>query len=82
MDNFALSPFKLFLMLSLSLAIGTFPFILFLFFLFAFLLLSVYYWTLLLRVSPKAHPRVHVDQPGLSVVICARNEYANLKENL
>lgn len=49
---------------------------------FIFLLQMVYYWVIFWRLGryQKQHP--NTQQQGVSIVICARNEYEHLKENL
>ena len=69
-------------MFSLSLAPGSLLFYLFLIYAFAFVVLNCFHWFIYIRISLYKENLVSKKREGLSVVICARNEYVNLKENL
>ncbi|MCX6251890.1 MAG: glycosyltransferase [Bacteroidetes bacterium] len=51
-------------------------------FIFLFILLNLYYWCIFFRLAWSKEKPVKPGQKGVSVVICARNEYFHLKENL
>ena len=58
------------------------PLILLGLFAFAFLLLQIYYWIIFWRLARYKHHEVTSPLKGVSVVICAHNEYHHLKETL
>lgn len=58
------------------------PIILLSFFAFAFILQQVFYWVIFLRLGRYKHPENSSGPKGVSVVICAHNEYHHLKETL
>ena len=69
-------------MISLSLAPGSLYFFIFIIYFSTFILLNVYYWFLFLRFVLFKEKTGLIEKQGLSVVLCARNEYLDLKENL
>jgi glycosyltransferase involved in cell wall biosynthesis len=69
-------------MLDLSLSPGDTLFYLFLIYIFAFLIQQCFYWILFIRIAFKRGHVPRTASVGISVVICARNEYENLKNNL
>ena len=66
----------------LSLSPGDLLFYLFLIYIFAFLVQQCFYWILFIRIAFKKGHDLKTASGGISVVICARNEYENLKKNL
>jgi glycosyltransferase involved in cell wall biosynthesis len=65
-----------------SLVSGSLNFYLFIIFFFAFLVQQAFYWILFVRLAFFKNDPVISLTGGISVVICARNEYNHLKENL
>jgi cellulose synthase/poly-beta-1,6-N-acetylglucosamine synthase-like glycosyltransferase len=49
---------------------------------FLFILLNLYYWCIFFRLARKKDKEEKSGHKGVSVVICARNEYYHLKDNL
>mgnify|MGYP001229694986 CR=1 FL=1 len=51
-------------------------------FAFVFLLQQIYYWAIFRRLGSYRHPENHGKEKGVSVVICAHNEFHHLSESL
>lgn len=69
-------------MFDLSVSPGSFIFYLFVIFIIAFFIQQAFYWVLFIRIALFKNNSIKPGVGGISVVICARNEYESLKGNL
>lgn len=56
--------------------------LLFILFILTFVFLNLYYWVIFYRLAIHKEKAEKINEQGVSVVICARDEYFRLKENL
>lgn len=56
--------------------------LLFILFILTFVFLNLYYWVIFYRLAIHKEKAEKISEQGVSVVICARDEYSRLKENL
>ncbi len=56
--------------------------LLFILFILTFVFLNLYYWVIFYRLAIHKEKAEKINEQGVSVVICARDEYSRLKENL